>query len=215
MRCGRDAAAAMAQRTRRCTLAGARRPWPAMARSHGDRAARRSAAHGSPRHVADGGGARSAAIAARSAPRCSTTRQYPSLQCGQHSTAMAATRRMKSCASSRAGVGRGHRQRLARRGQALGLGHRRQQPVVANALESRRRRAQPCGYLAGVDVGFAQERFTEAAVAPPAAAAAWPAAQPAPAPRPRRRSLAPGRQAHRPPSRRAWARRSGRRRRRW
>jgi len=54
--------------------------------------------HGGPRPAASVG----AAMAARSAPRCSTTRQCPSLQCRQHAISMAVTRRMKVCASSRA-----------------------------------------------------------------------------------------------------------------
>ena len=41
-------------------------------------------------------------MAARSALRCSTTRQCPSLQCGQQAMSKAATRRMNACASSRA-----------------------------------------------------------------------------------------------------------------
>ena len=51
---------------------------------------------------------------------------------------MAATRRMKACASSRAcGLAAGIASSRARGGQPLGLGRRREQPVVADALEAR------------------------------------------------------------------------------
>ena len=76
-------------------------------------------------------------MATRSALRCSMTSQRPSLQCGQHSTSMAATRRMKACASS-AGlrVGRGHRQGTK---SAVMTAHKRSDPISqwAAALRDR------------------------------------------------------------------------------
>ena len=72
-------------------------------------------------------------MAARSAPRCSTTHQCPSLQYGQHATSMAGARRMKACASSRAcglaaGIASNRRARASR--SVLAPGTRHQQPAV-------------------------------------------------------------------------------------
>jgi hypothetical protein len=98
--------------------------------------------HGGPLHSVGGMAAR----AARSAATCSSATQRPTLQCGQHAISMAATRRMKACASSHAcGFALGMLNSCRAKRQPHGLGRRCQQPVVADAHE-----AQPEGSTAFV-----------------------------------------------------------------
>lgn len=87
------AAASKRDPLRRCTMADADEPRPACASRRSTHKGAARARHGGPRQVVS----RGAAMAAPSAPRCSITRQCPSLQCGQHARSMAATLRMKAC----------------------------------------------------------------------------------------------------------------------
>ncbi len=115
----------------RCAKAGTRSPGPAITNRPTQQLWRCCASWRASTRAA---GRRSAV---RSAARCSITRQWPTLQCGQQvdlDGRHATHEGLRVLARLR--VGLRHGQQLARQRQAFGLGRRGQQPVVTNALEA-------------------------------------------------------------------------------